>query len=525
MIKFWVRCVCGLICSPIGFMFAQQNSLPMHTFYKDKFLENTPNQSVETFFPATENQLNLHRIIRDSSVQYYDISEWLFKKHWVNFSNSLGSISMSPMVDFTLGKETTDTSGQRLFRNTRGVYVEGELLKRIGFNFIFAENQARFMNYESDYFRSRGEKYVGSVNYSTQNAVIPGGSRTKPFKGNAFDYAYSMGSIHFQASKQLDVEFGNTPQFIGVGYRSLMLSDNGLGALFFRTKWKISDRWSYQMMFRKNNNLYRKPLTQQVESAYESKLFGMTYLTFKPIQNLSISLFSAGNQLRGDSLVKHGLALQMIAPIPLIQNDLIFGNSVLFNGISGINIDFAWKQTRFYGQLVADKIGQKHVFAGQLGAHFFKIASVKNLHAQVEVNVIPKDFYADKNPKLSYSHFNLPLAHIKGNNVGEIIFRADYEVKRVFLAVKSVYYAGLSGNDSIPMTSNSIFEMQFNVPNQTATTFIQEFELGYRINRKYNATFSIGWKGRFYQSPVQNTEQQMIFIGLKTGIFNQYLDF
>lgn len=525
MIKFWVRCVCGLICSPIGFMFAQQNSLPMHTFYKDKFLENTPNQSLETFFPATENQLNLHRIIRDSSIQYYDISEWLFKKHWVNFSNAQGSISISPMVDFTLGKETTDSSGQRLFRNTRGVYVEGELLKRIGFNFFFAENQARFMNYESDYFRNRGEKYVGSVNYSTQNAVIPGGSRTKPFKGNAFDYAYSMGSIHFQATKQVDIEFGNTPQFIGVGYRSLMLSDNGLGALFFRTKWKISDRWSYQMMFRKNNNLYRKPLTQQVESAYESKLFGMTYLTFKPIPNVSISLFSAGNQLRGDSLVKHGLALQLIAPIPLIQNDLLFGNSALFNGISGINLDFALKQTRFYGQLVVDKIGQKHVIAGQLGAHFFKIASVKNLHAQVEVNVIPKDFYADKNPKLSYSHFNLPLAHIKGNNVGEIIFRADYEVKRVFLAVKSVYYAGLSGNDSIPMTSNSIFEMQFNVPNQTATTFIQEFELGYRINRKYNATFSIGWKGRFYQSPLQNVEQQMVFIGLKTGIFNQYLDF
>lgn len=525
MIKFWVRCVCGLICSPIGFMFAQQNSLPMHTFYKDKFLENTPNQSVETFFPATENQLNLHRIIRDSSVQYYDISEWLFKKHWVNFSNSQGSISISPMVDFTLGKETTDSSGQRLFRNTRGVYVEGELLKRIGFNFFFAENQARFMNYESDYFRSRGEKYVGSANYSTQNAVIPGGSRTKPFKGNAFDYAYSMGSIHFQATKHVDLEFGNTPQFIGVGYRSLMLSDNGLGALFFRTKWKISECWSYQMMFRKNNNLYRKPLTQQVESAYESKLFGMTYLTFKPISNVSISLFSAGNQLRGDSLVKHGVALQMIVPIPLIQNDLLFGNSALFNGISGINIDFALKQTRFYGQLVVDKIGQKHVIAGQLGAHFFKIASVKNLHAQVEVNVIPKDFFADKNPKLSYSHFNLPLAHIKGNNVGEIIFRADYEVKRVFLAVKSVYYAGLSGNDSIPMTSNSIFEMQFNVPNQTATTFIQEIELGYRINRKYNATFSIGWKGRFYQSPVQNLEQQMVFIGLKTGIFNQYLDF
>lgn len=525
MIKFWVRCVCGLICSPIGFMFAQQNSLPIHTFYKEKFLENTPNQSLETFFPATENQLNLHRIIRDSSVQYYDISEWLFKKHWVSFSNSEGSISFSPMVDFTLGKETTDSSGQRLFRNTRGVYIEGELLKRIGFNFIFAENQARFMNYESDYFRSRGEKYAGSVGYSTQNAVIPGGSRTKPFKGNAFDYAYSVGSIHFQATKQLDVEIGNTPQFIGVGYRSLMLSDNGLGALFFRTKWKISDRWSYQMMFRKNNNLYRKPLTQQVESAYESKLFGMTYLIFKPIPNLSISLFSAGNQLRGDSLVKHGIALQMIAPFPLIQNDLLFGNSALFNGISGINLDFAIKHSRFYGQLVVDKIGQKHLFAGQLGAHFFKIASVKNLHAQVEVNVIPKDFYADKTPKLSYSHFNLPLAHIKGNNFGEIIFRADYEMKRIFLAVKSVYYAGLSGNDSIPMTSNSIFEMQFNLPNQTATTFIQEFELGYRINRKYNATFSIGWKGRFYQSPVQNLELQMVFIGLKTGIFNQYLDF
>ncbi len=504
---------------------AQSNLLPLHSFYKDKFVENSGKRSIETFFPASEKQLDLHRLIRDSSVQYYEFTDWFYKKHWINISRPEGNLSISPLADFTYGRQLGDAGSANLFRNTRGLYVEGELFNKIGFNFAFAENQARFMSYESEYFNSRGEQYIIDSVYSLQNAMIPGGGRTKPFKETAYDYAYSIGSITYQIHPNLRIDVGNNQHFIGSGYRSLLLSDNSFGAPGFRVHWKISPKWSYQVLMRNHKNLYRKPATDQVELPYESKFFGATYLTYQPKENISISLFTSGNQLRGDSLVKHAMNWQMLVPVPLIQNDLLFGNSALFNGISGINIDFALKNTRLYGQMVLDKFDKTYLLAGQVGAHFFKILRVKDLNAQVEMNLVPQHFYASENPKLSYSHTNLPLAHPKGNNFGEMLLRVNYEHKRVFFSSKSVFYTGLKNNDSIQTLAYSIFSVQENPVNLKMNTFIQEFEVGYRINRKYNAMISAGWKGRFLK--IENTafSQSMFFVGFKTGIFNQYLDF
>lgn len=503
---------------------AQSNLLPLNTFYKEKFAEVAGRRSVETFFPASEKQLDLHQLIRDSSVQYYEFPIWFFKKHWVNISRPEGNLSISPLVDFTYGRALNDSVSPNLFRNTRGLYVEGELFNKVGFNFIFAENQARFMSYESAYFTSRGELYVlNDSTYSIQNAVIPGGGKTKPFKETAFDYAYSIGSISYQVNPNLRIDLGNNQHFIGSGYRSLLLSDNSFGAPGLKVRWQISPKWSYQVLARNQRNLYRKPFTNQVEPPYETKLFAATYLTFQPAENFSLSLFTSGNQLRGDSLIKHALDWQMLIPLPLMQNDLLFGRSALFNGISGLNADLALKNTRVYGQVVADKFNSTYLLAAQLGAYFFKILKVKDLTAQVEMNIVPDRFYASEDPKLSYSHNNLPLAHPKGNNFAEAIVRLSYEYKRIFVSSRSVYYSSLKDQD--PATAFSIFSAQVGPEPAKLGIFIQELEAGYRFNRRYNATISAGWKGRSFHAGGSISSQNMVFIGLKTGIFNQYLDF
>jgi hypothetical protein len=514
-----------LVLLSANYLMAQQNSLPLNSFFKDKFVEFSGKRSIETFFPANENQLNLNHLIRDTSVQYTDAGIWLFKKHFVSVTKPEGNISISPLVDFTFGKELTDSSRSTIYRNTRGVLVEGELLNKIGFNFIFAENQSKFMQYESDYFNSRGEIRISGNSYYVENAVIPGGARTKPFKIGAYDYAYSVGSVSYQMNKNMRFDFGNNQHFIGSGYRSILLSDNTYGTPSLRFNWKINPKWTYQVLVRRNQNLYRKPLTKAVEASYESKFFGATYLTYRPKENVSISFFTAGNQLRGDSIVKRGFEWQMLTPIPLFQNDVLFGNSAKFNGISGLNIDFALKNVRLYGQLAIDKNNKKYLFAGQLGVHFFKILKVKNLNAQIETNFVPENFYAANNPKLSYSNYNLPTAHPKGNNFNEIVVRLNYEHKRLFINSKTVNYVSKLSNDSIPVLSNSIFEMNNNIGSTTTSTLVQEFELGYRFNRRYNGMIIVGWKGRYSEFSDKKIEQQMFFVGLRTGLFNQYLDF
>lgn len=504
--------------------FAQKN-IPLNSFYKEKFIENSGKKSIETFFPANESQLNISYIIRDSSLQYYQFTEWLFKKHWITIQKPEGSLMISPFMNISLGKETTNPTGARLFNNTRGVYAEGELLGKFSFNFLFAENQNRFMKYEADYFNSRGELYVGNNAYSLQNAFVPGGARTKPFKNDGFDYAYSVGSIAYQVNSKLRVEAGNNQHSIGSGYRSLLISDNSSDAPHFKVKWNFLPKWRFDVVMQKNKNLYRKPRTKAVESPYETKLFGLSYLTFKPIENLSISLFTAGNQLRGDSIIKHGLEWQMLIPVPLMQNNILFGNSKKINGITGLNLDFALEKTRIYGQIAVDKFNGKHLVAGQLGAHFFQVLNVKNLHAQIEVNYVPEHFYGDINPKLSYSNSNIPAAHPKGNNFGEGVVRLDYEFKRLYIQTSTIAYTNIGGNDSIPFSANSIFLNQSHSEKSVPQTIIQNIEIGWRINRRYNAQLFLGWKGRAYISPHRKENDQMFIFGFKTGISNQYFDF
>lgn len=506
---------------------AQQKLLPMHVYFKDQFIRLSGNQSLTTIYPANESQLNLHYINRDSSKQYYEIFDWLFKKHWLEVKNKQGHIHISPLVDGTFGKETIDTTHSTLLRNTRGVFVEGQLLDKFSFSFMLAENQAQFMQYETLYLNAAGEKYVQSGGYLTTNAVVPGAARTKPFKENGYDYAYSIGSIRYAARKNVSFEAGNNGHFIGNGYRSLLLSDHSTATPYLKINWEISPRWSYHFIAKRNKNLYRKPVYQTVEGAYENKFFSVAYLNFKATKNFTLSLFSAGNNLRGDSLVKHPIQTQMWVPLPLVNTDLFQQSNSTLNGIAGLNLDLALTKKRIYGQLVVDKIKATHLFAGQVGIHLFDVWKIPAFHVQWEVNYVPQSFYSSENPKLAYSHYQLPSAHPRGNNFVEGLLRMDYEYKRFFIQTATF----LQQNQGIGLESfspHSIFstpEETKKLPSAYGTTFLQTIELGYRVNRKYNGILVLGCKIRSSEFKGERELNQAVYISIKSGLLNHYFDF
>jgi hypothetical protein len=505
-----------------NWVFSQNKIVPLHSFYKDNFLRLSGKKSIETFFPANEKQLHLSHLNRDSSKQYYELTDWLFKRDFVRIENDLGSLSFNPLIDINIGREKNATS--RLFRNTRGIFVEGQLLDKLGFSFIFAENQARFMSYESEYFLDRGEIWIINNQYHLQNATISGGSRTKFFKGDAFDYSYSIGNIHYQLTPKIRIEVGNSQNFVGVGYRSLFLSDNASVSPSIRTSWEINSKWSYQFLFKKNYNQYRKPMNVD-DPHFEFKTFGATYLTYKPTENISISLFTGGNQLRADSLIKNNLEAQMLVPLPFFQNDLLFGNTSLINGITGLNFDLGLEKMRLYGQVAVDKLDSDILIGSQAGMYLFQLFE-SNLMFQAEWNYVPNRFYSNSNPKLAYSQFNLPSAHPKGNNFTELFARLTYEYNRFFISSKSIYYSTFGGDNLAQIEQNSIFRQpNTSTPSYQGFTYLQEIEFGIRLNRKYNAMILAGWKGRATNFGNEKSVQHAIWFGLRTGIVNQYFDF
>lgn len=525
--KIFINLLLISVFAASQYTFAQHKTIPLQNYYKTEFLKYSGKHSLETFYPVNESYLNVSDSLKDTTVLYYDFFVWFFRKNWLEVKENENKLEISPLINLSYGKGLNASDSLPLYRNTRGVYATGEFSNKISYTFMFCENQSRFMSYQNAYFNDRGEFYDNDSVFNKVNAVIPGGARTKPFKVGGYDYAFSIGSIAYQMNKKLRFEFGNNQHFIGSGYRSILLSDNSIYAPALRFSWKISDKLSYQILFRKHRNLFRKPATFAVEQSYENKLFTANYLTFKPKENFSISLFSAGNQLRADSITLHPFQVQMLIPLPFLNTDLI-SKSNLINGISGLNLDLGFKKIRFYGQIALDKYKSTYLTSYQIGTYLFDLLKVKNLNLQAEMNYVPNNFYASDNTKLSFSQYNLPLAHSKGNNFTEIFFNLNYTYKRFYVSNSYSLYLTQGGTPNQQIESNSIF----NTYKPTAMfssgrTLVNTTEIGIRINKKYNPTLFAQCQIRHsdFGKNVPKQDNNMFMMGLKVNLFNQYLDF
>ncbi|MBI2257494.1 MAG: hypothetical protein HYU67_01175 [Flavobacteriia bacterium] len=520
---------CCLFIFFTNYIFAQNSTIFLENYYKNEFLRFSKNACPSSFYPSNEGVFKLSDSIKDKRVFYYDLPVWFFQKHWIQVEKEQFSIHISPLIHFAYGKSTDTVDIKPLFRNSRGIYLDGQLGSKFSFQFVISENQSSFCDYEAQYFKDRGELYVTPNGYTKVNAVIPSASRTKYFKDtiypNAFDYAFSVGAVAYQINNKSRVEFGNTQQFIGNGYRSLFLSDNSTHAPFFRFQRSFCKRWCYNFLSKKTLNLIRKPFSNGIEKSYENKWFLAHYLTFQVKENLNISFFTGGIHLRADSIQKHSINPLFI--LPTFNTDL-WNHSSIVNGINGLNIDYFLSGIKCYAQIVMDQVNKKTLFASQLGIHYFNVLKIKRLDFQIEWNQIPEDFYSNSNFKLAYSHSNLSITHPKGNNFSELYFRLSFMYKRFqFLCSFSNYFTR-GGDIYSQIIQNNLFltsdkkKMLFS---QNGQTQIYIGEIIYRWNNRYNAQLYFQFRSRISNFGIFHQQNNSYLAGVRMSLFNQYLDF
>ena len=267
----------------------------------------------------TENAAMLH-INRSKWKQFYQYKGSFFS---VN-SNDLKLI-VNPALAFAVSNDG--------WRNTRGLELRGSIGEKVGFYSFISENQIQFPEYMVDEIQHLG--------------VIRGTGFIKKFGDNAYDFFNAQGYITFKATKQIDIQFGHDKNFIGNGYRSLILSDIGKENLFlkFHTQvWRIN----YVNLFSELTDFEqsRSPKQQKKYSAFH-------YLNVNVIPGkLDLGVFENIVFARNDSNQQAGYEIGYLNPIIFYR---AAEHSLNSTDNSIIGVDAKWNFARgfsFYTQFL-----------------------------------------------------------------------------------------------------------------------------------------------------------------------------
>lgn len=532
-----------LLCCGTLAVSAQQNYLPL-------------NRNIYNWYEPALNKpgTGFHTAIRpyrisdmDTVVTYDDVfhlkkvsGDGFFSKlwNWTAYDTILGvhktefHLRIDPIVNFG-GGLNLENGGQGVWNNTRGIGFSGDIgeKRNVSFNITLRENQGKYPDYVT--------AFVKEYN------VVPGQGKVRNFKGNAYDFANSSGYVSYNASKHFNFQLGHDKNFLGDGYRSMLLSDNAMFYPFFKittSVWKIK----YMNLYTEFDDAYNGTIDSVV--GVTRKFGSFHYLSWDVFPWVQLGLFEGIVWPANDSTRYRGFDVNYINPI-IFFRPIEFGLGSPDNAVIGANIKFTpLEKLIIYGQFIMDDLDVAAARAGdgyyrnkfgiQGGFKLYEPFKIKNLIVQAEMNQANPYTYASKEPVQNYAHYNQPLAHPLGANFREFIFIGNYRFfERFYLEAK--LQSAVKGVDANNAEHNGgdIFTSDFEIPGfpdsygnfigQGLKTTIKSTDLraGYLLNPSINLNIEGQIFIRNYKNDKDVLSTTLVMLSLKTDLFNAYYDF
>lgn len=511
-------------------------------------------------FDAAMNQVgaNNHTVSKPYTYsevsKYYNLEEinsklmknktsWLGKKLWnentVQIQGDDYWFTLNPIFDLQVGKSDPSVANYT-YVNTRGLQARGGLGKQLNFTTTIYESQGRF----ADYFN----RYAESIAPAGGNpAIIPGIGIAKDFKSDAYDFPLAEANLTFAPSKFFDLQLGYGRNFIGDGYRSLLLSDGASPYPFFKintTFWKIKYTNTYMWM-----KDVRDAVT--VDRTYATKYVANHYLSWNVTKRFNLGFFES---VVWSNQNNRGFDMSFVNPIIFYRAVEFASSSRSGNALLGLTGKYKWNnQVNFYGQFLLDEFSLgdmksgdkswKNKFGYQLGAKYYNAFKIKNLLLQAEYNHVRPYVYAHSDVLTNYGHNNQSLGHQWGGNFTELIGIARYHYGRYFADAKlTVGKRGLDFADSGPNSNygSNIYRdydeeryadkgVTVGQGNKT-NVFIADLQAGYLINPATNLKLFGSVIYRNFNPTADTTlnfkESTTWFsVGVRCDIFNWYFDY
>ncbi|MBR4620600.1 MAG: hypothetical protein IKO46_06425 [Salinivirgaceae bacterium] len=536
------RILLSILITACGLMVRGQESHSLymeHEFnHYDRYVYQKQNRFHTSVKPYQNRQVNT--TVNADSIYRIDVSgkipDILLNRSWITYRQDDFEFTIDPLMNFELGRD--GDYDKMSWVNTRGIILNARLGKYVFVTTDFYENQAKFYDY-------RGQ-VVKDVK------TIPGQSSYKVFKDDGYDYAWADATISFQPDEHFDITFGHGKNFIGDGYRSMLLSDVAANYPYLRITtdfWNIKyvNLWAQFQDFTKHYD-YGHP--------HDKKWGSFNYLDWSVTPWLNIGLFESVIWAAADSIGHRGFDINYANPV-IFTRPVEFSVGSPDNALMGVTGKITLGDNHvFYGQFIIDefklenvKAGIKHQFnksdstiqwgwwankwALQAGYKTYDLFGLQHLDVQAEMNVARPFMYSHVTHIQNYGHFRQPIAHPLGSNFREFVLIGRYNFQRLFVEAK--YIHAMQGRDAggQNMGSNIFADYTthaseyYNEIGQGQKVILQNTsaKAAFLINPRTNMNVYVGFTRRSEEVDGSKTANNLITFGLRTSLQNIYYDF
>jgi len=463
---------------------------------------------------------------------------WLGRKFWnehlalVQGKNYWFSTNL--LLDVEMGMDNSDVD--YTFNNSRILQIQGELGSKFSFSATIFETQGRFAEYVNrEIDLSQWETFSSA-------GLVFGRGKAKQFKEDSYDYPVSEGYIAYKPNEFFDLQMGQGKNFVGDGYRSMLLSDVTAPYPYVKIVtnfWKIqyTNLWMWMTDIRKE---------ARMGNVHPRKYVASHHLSINITKKFNLGLFEA---VMTDNSRTGVMEMDFFNPIIFYKSLEFARGEDAGSAVLGTNASYKFTDSfSMYGQFVLDEFTLEEVkasdgywgnkFGAQIGLKYFDAFKVENLYLQLEYNQLRPYTFSHGDPIFNYGHYGEAIAHAWGANFREMIVIARYTKDRWAANFKTVF--GVKGFDADGLNYGGDIFKSYDTRVQDygneiaqgtkATIFNSDLQVSYLINPTTNLKVFSGLVFRQFtpeESLVnfqENTTTWFTF-GLKVDLFNWYLDF
>ncbi|SEK63483.1 hypothetical protein SAMN05421740_102289 [Parapedobacter koreensis] len=464
----------------------------------------------------------------------------LYNEHLIDIKKDDHTFYADFLPDFQIGRDFAG-GGRTTWLNTRGAQAGLTIQDKFSLYVNFFENQAVFPKYLNDYI--------------FENAITPGQGNGKTSYSNPkmSDWMYSSATLSYTVNKYLNVTLAYDKNFIGDGYRSVLLSDISSNYTALKLTGTLGNvqymsMWTYMLdPVHPRSDTY-DPITGLPTRGGDNWKWGaFQYLDWNVDDRFSVGLFQSVVWGAKNAAGRRGFDFNYFNPIIFMRSVELTNTSSPDKMHLGLNTKYkALKNLSVYGQFLLGEFVAKNFFstnghvtnkwAAQVGFKGFDAFGIKDLNFLAEYNTARPYTYAHFDPVSNYSNYGQALAHPWGANFRELVGILNYSYRRFDFSFQGTW--GQFGTDPNPEANfgGDIFKSYLTPTNEYGNYIAQgvknnllygDGRVSYLFNPKYNLRIEAGAVYRRQEIPELGKHPQtgMITLGLRGSFRNFYYDF